>query len=88
MTQAEILQEFKQLSIRQQLEMLRAALEIIESNYEASTKKAAKNLPVAESGSFDDPLLALAGKFESPLSDIGHHHDQYIGSSLKDDHNE
>ena len=88
MTQAEILQEFKQLSIRQQLEMLRAALEIIESNYEASTNQSSKILPLAESGPSEDPLLALVGIIESPLSDVSRNHDQYIGESLKDDHNE
>ncbi len=30
----------------------------------------------------DDPLLQLAGVFESDLTDIGERHDEYIGQSL------
>lgn len=30
----------------------------------------------------DDPLLQLAGAFESELTDIGERHDEYIGQSL------
>jgi hypothetical protein len=33
-----------------------------------------------------DPLLALAGVFEAPVTDIGEQHDDYIGASIKDDH--
>jgi hypothetical protein len=32
----------------------------------------------------DDPLLQLAGVFESDIADIGERHDEYIGEALKD----
>ena len=30
----------------------------------------------------DDPLLALAGAFESGVTDVGLHHDEYLGDAL------
>ena len=86
MTQNEILHEFKQMTIRQQLEMLRAALEIIESNFDASQKNRQEDLPVAEVEESSDPLLSLAGKFSTSFSDISGRHDHFIGKSLIDDH--
>lgn len=34
----------------------------------------------------EDSLLALAGVFEAPVTDISKQHDDYIGSSIKDNH--
>jgi hypothetical protein len=33
-----------------------------------------------------DPLLQLAGAFESEVSDISERHDEYIGQSLRSNH--
>ena len=33
-----------------------------------------------------DPLLALAGAFEAPTTNISEQHDLYIGLGLEDDH--
>lgn len=33
-----------------------------------------------------DPLLQLAGIFDSDLTDISEHHDEYIGNALRDNH--
>lgn len=33
-----------------------------------------------------DPLLALAGVFEAPMTDISEQHDDYIGTGIKGDH--
>jgi len=63
MTQAEILHEFKQMSVHQQLEMLRNALDIIEANL--AEPRANDNLPPTEISETPDPLLALAGQFQS-----------------------
>lgn len=84
MMTTDILREFRQLSIKQQLEMLKAALEIIESNFEGSQINRLKDLPLAEVDTSPDPLLALAGQFEATISDISDRHDQYIGENLKD----
>ncbi len=86
MTQMEILHEFKQMSIRQQLETLRVALEIIEANFEESQKSNDTDSPLAEEGTVDDPLLSLAGLFQAPITDISEKHDYYLGENLKDDH--
>lgn len=34
----------------------------------------------------EDPLLALAGAFEAPMTDISERHDDYIGANLKGGH--
>lgn len=34
----------------------------------------------------NDPLLKLAGIFDSDLTDISQHHDKYIGKALRDNH--
>ena len=86
MTQIEILREFKQMSIREQLETLRAALEIVESNFEDLQRKNVTELPLVEEGEMDDTLLALAGLFQASARDIGEKHDEYLGQNLKDDH--
>ena len=84
MTQKELLQEFKQLSTREQLEMLKSALAVIEAKFTESaiTPETAKENNSIES----DPLFALAGTIESSVKDIGERHDHYIGESLQDDH--
>ena len=84
MTQRELLQEFKQLSTREQLEMLRSALAVIEAKFAESTtaSKAVIGIDPIES----DPLFALAGTIESSVTDIGERHDHYIGESLQDDY--
>ncbi|MCB0035882.1 MAG: hypothetical protein KDE51_17745, partial [Anaerolineales bacterium] len=79
MTKSEILDEFKQLSIRQQLETLRAALEIVEASFEASQQDQREQSP---SEGKADSLLALAGILEAPVSDIAEKHDQYIGEDI------
>ena len=33
----------------------------------------------------DDPLLQLAGRFASPVTDVSDRHDAYIGQSLKEE---
>ena len=48
MTQADILYEFKQMSIQQQLETLRTGLEIIEANLHRPVRKSDENLPLPE----------------------------------------
>jgi len=51
MTQTEILAEFQQMSIQQQLETLRAALEILESKIRHSEEDSSEKLPLAEAAS-------------------------------------
>lgn len=84
MTQAEILHEFKQMTVRQQLEMLRTALDIIEANL--ADTRTNDNLPPREVVETPDPLLALAGQFESSVSDISGQHALHLGKSIGDDH--
>ncbi len=48
MTQTEILYEFKQMPIQQQLETLRAALAIVESRFKYSQAMSDEKLPLAE----------------------------------------
>ncbi len=48
MTQADILYEFKQMSIQQQLETLRTGLEIVEANLHRTARKDDENLPLPE----------------------------------------
>lgn len=86
MTTTEILSEFKQLTIKQQLETLKAALEIIESNIAETQMDISQDLPLTEVVGGHDPLLALAGQFEASVSDIGSDHDRYIGENLKNPH--
>lgn len=83
MTQEEILQEFEQLSLKQQLETLRAALSIIELRFSTSQQQLAA-LPLAETRATDDPLLALAGSISAPMT-VSENHDLYIGDGIKDD---
>ena len=33
-----------------------------------------------------DPLLALAGVFEAPMTDISEQHDHYLGVNIQEDH--
>lgn len=82
MTQTEILHEFKQMSIRQQLETLRAALEIVEKNFEASQKEKEEGVELVETAA-EDSLLAMAGMFEAPMTDISERHDHYIGENVR-----
>jgi len=77
----EILHEFKQLSIQQQIETLKAALEIIEEKFN-NTQKQDDSLSLLKERDESDPLLAYAGKFEANQTDIGSNHDQYIGENL------
>ena len=86
MTQTEILQEFKRMSIRQQLETLKAALEIVESNFEDSQKSSMTELQTSVVAKSDDSLLALAGSFQAEMTDISEKHDRYLGQNIKDDH--
>lgn len=48
MTQADILYEFKQMSIQQQLETLRTGVEIIEANFHRHARKDDEHLPLPE----------------------------------------
>lgn len=48
MTQAEILYEFEQMSIEEQLEILRAALEIVESAFKRPHGGKDEKLPLAD----------------------------------------
>lgn len=48
MTQAEILYEFERMSIQQQLEILRAALEIVELTFKRPQVRNDEKLPLAD----------------------------------------
>lgn len=85
MTHTEILHELGKMPIRDQLYTLRSALEMIESKFDELQKSSYEALPRAEMVT-DDPLLALAGFIESPITDVSERHDEYIGAGLMDDH--
>ena len=86
MTQKEILQEFSQLSIKQQLELLRTALEIVELNFAQAEQSDVEELSTADLKNGEDPLFAMAGFFESPVKNVSRDHDKYLGENLSDNH--
>lgn len=86
MTQIEILQEFKQMPIRQQLATLKAALDIIDANFNESQKNNIMELPLKDGTIDEDPLLSLAGLFHAPMTDISEKHDYYLGQNIQDNH--
>lgn len=84
MAETNILYEFKQLTLEQQLSTLKAAFEILEAKFQALPQPEKGDMPRHEEEL--DPLLALGGQFSAAVADVGERHDYYLGEALRDDH--